>query len=208
MAVGEIRRLTLYSKQEPQIAVNVLHYRITAETGGGTSLGDQAKAFGNAFGLKMRDVMCANAQFSGVGISHIHPGDPSEPAYDTSNAGNGAVAGEPLPYQNTGIITKKTGHGGRAFRGRFYTPFPGEASNTTDGTPTVAFLTALDVLAAQITATVIATSLSGGSTTLQPILKNKEFPATIRPLTGYVVRDKWAVQRRRGSYGQPNLLPF
>lgn len=207
MAVGDIYEVKLYCKKDPQIAVNVLHYRVKAIVGAGVGGATVAEHMSVVFGPRLRALMPQSANFAGASAQHIWPPPHSQPFYGTGNSGIGDLASEILPLQTTGMITKTTGFGGRAYRGRFYVPFPPEIRNDADGSPTALYLGDLTLLGNEIKNTQTPT-LGADNITLEPILKNKEFPGIIRFINGVVVRDKWAVQRRRGSYGQPNVLPF
>lgn len=207
LLAGNTVEMRAYVKSGPQIAINVFHYRVFQVGATAATMAQLVELASLQFGPLYKALMTAQATFQGIVGQRIHPLPPDEPVLSSAGAGAGTVAGDPLPLQTTGMITKKTGFAGRAFRGRVYVPFPGEGSNDLDGSPTAIYLGDLQLLADQFKADITVVA-AGEPTTLRPILKNKNWPGQLTTVTSLLIRDKWAVQRRRGSYGQPNTSPF
>lgn len=206
-ADGDKIAVRLFCKAAEQVSVNVLHYRVESQTGNGAFPSQVADAMANKVSDEMKALLSAEALYAGLSVQRIAPGVPDVQTYSTIGAGAGLVVGDLLPRQTCGIITKRTVFAGRAYRGRVYLPFPSEASNDTDSTPTAVYLGDLDLLAAELVDPVTA-GAGGDTTSIVPVLKNKLPHAEWPRLVVCVARDKWATQRRRGSYGQANVSPI
>lgn len=116
----------------------------------------------------------------------------------------GAVTGQTLPRQACGIVTLTTGVGGRKNRGRFYLPFPTEGMNEGDGSPNAAGLSNMDALGAYYSQPLNVT-VGDFTMILAPVIVHGgPAPDAPTPITGFIVRDKWGTQKRRGDYGKLN----
>lgn len=123
-----------------------------------------------------------------------------------ASTGVGTGGNVPLPSQVSGVITKQTVFAGRTFRGRCYIPFPSAAYNDTiPNKPTAAYVTALGNLITGLTPNI---SLANGLffTRLQPVLWRSKTSQS-QALSGFRANQKWGTQRRRGNYGQANVIP-
>lgn len=107
-----------------------------------------------------------------------------------------------MPKQVSGLITWYTDVASRAGRGRSYIPFPSAADTDGNGAPSTDYLIALgnlsDDLAAYMTYPAGDSDISMSLVVLSAGLGDQ-------PVTSYTRRDRFATQRRRGDYGQPNL---
>lgn len=111
-----------------------------------------------------------------------------------------------MPRQASGIITTLTTLAGRANRGRKYVPFPSEDANTVDAIPGAAYITALDGYAGSLIPSASFT-IGAVNEVWNPIILRVGAPATSPNIQEWKSRLRWATQRRRGSYGTPNLPP-
>jgi len=116
----------------------------------------------------------------------------------------GGASATTMPRQACGIVTLLTGLYGRANRGRFFVPFPTEEMNETTGSPNGAGIAAMEALGTFYTSQWnLTVDIRTGS--LLPVLVHRgETPDPPTDLTGFIVRDKWGTQKRRGDYGQLN----
>jgi len=204
--VGDILEFAVICKSDPQISVNVLHYRTTALAGGGVGLGTLATELSALLAPLYKDLLCEEATYEGVSVRKINPVPAVPPAQAVDDDGPGTVTGESLPTQVCGIITKRTALAGRRYRGRIYLPFPGEADNTNAQTPIAAYATRAADLITVLDATQVFGAM-GVTTTIQPVLWSK-FYGSYTAIVKHDFRSKWANQRRRGSTGAGNVNPL
>jgi hypothetical protein len=204
-ALNDMIRVRVYTQLNDQIAINVLNYRIIAFSGTGPTEVQVADAFATGLSLRFRSVISNDASVLYVGINKELPLPRGEAFYSTIDAGVGAVLSPALPKQTCGIITLKTALAGRRYRGRVFTPFPGEDDNETDGIPSAAFVTRLAILGGNININYTA-GIAGNQATLTPVVYSAKFGLQT-PVATIVARQKWGTQRRRGSYGRPNQPP-
>jgi len=205
LSVGQILRLRIFSRQNDQLGLNVLHYQVDGITGTGITVAEAATVFSNEFADNYKGLMVETAEYRGVSAQTIYPGAFSEQVYDSTGHGIGTVEGAPLPYQTCGLISWRTGFGGHKYRGRTYVPFPGVADQSTDGTPIADYVTRLADLADDLHGP-HTFSGAGGSNTFRLIISNNPI-GTFTVVTAFLANDRWATQRRRGMFGQPNTFP-
>lgn len=132
--------------------------------------------------------------------------DVAGPYFSTGVGFAGGLAGDVLPTQTAGLITKRTAVPGRRGRGRAYIPFPTESYNDANGLPTNAYMTPAGALAFSISQSVLVGTLIDGNY-LDPVILHRDTGGT-SDILATLARQKWATQRRRGSYGRPNVSPF
>lgn len=155
-----------------------------------------------------KSIMSSNATWRGISVQRLDTaGTLYVPAVSTANEGVGTAGTQPLPGQCCGLYTFRTAIAGRKYRGRIYLPFPDEADNSVDGMPSIGYGTRSDTIAVFYANSKTVTSGGGGSATLSPILFNKK-AGTKYDIVDYLLRFGWATQRRRGTFGEPNTLPF
>jgi len=210
LAVNDIVQVTAVMRLDDQIGLNVFHYRIVA-VGAASPLSlviDQLEAFGTPTSTRYKNLLSAEAEFRGYLVRRIHPTYGAEYA-DVAGAGDGAVAGDALPRQTSGLISKKAAVPGRRKGGRFYIPFPSEGDNDVDGIPTDEYFTRLGLLADNLWQ-----SLATGAFTADPCIAKIRSVAGVTTVieTRLISRCKpvqaWATQRRRGSFGRINTSPI
>jgi len=136
-------------------------------------------------------------------VQIVGPGGMSDELTTLLGTAGGASA-TTMPRQACGIVTLTTGVGGRKNRGRFYVPFPTEEMNEAGGSPNGAGLTAMGLIGEFYT-TVQNVTVDIFTMIMGPVLVHSgPAPDAPTPLTGYITRDKWGTQKRRGDYGKLN----
>jgi len=139
-------------------------------------------------------------QFSWSGVTITDLRTVGGPQID-SDAGfpvDGTDSSAPLPLQTAGLITWTTDRRGKSFTGRTY--LPGFTESDSDGAHMVSgahteFTAFADSLLASNPNWAIISRYSGvDPDTHKPILRN---PGIVTPITGRIVHDLWATQRRR-----------
>lgn len=203
----DVIRVALASFCENQLAINILHYRVSAIVTGVVDLQDVADAFSGGLGPSLADCMNISADFRGVMCNRIHPAPLSVQAISTVGQQAGTVAGDAMSKQTSGIITWQTSLAGRSNRGRTYVPFPGEADNDAAGHPTAGYVARLNLFGADVMLTTVVTN-GANSVTFIPIVLRRNSVATSQAILAKRANVKWATQRRRGDYGRANTLPF
>lgn len=206
MPVGDVLQVTFVMQAgSQQVGLNVRHYNIVTSVGGAVVMPGWADEFFNQFGALYLALLSTQAVFHGVHVSRIHPMPPGMPSQSSQLPASGLVAGDLLPRQVAGLISLRTDLAGRAFRGRSYIPFPSEADNEADSSPTVQYLTRLGQLATEYLQPVQVTD-GVATETAVPIIWHRA-TRTFHFITSAMVNDAWATQRRRGSFGRPNMVP-
>lgn len=208
MPIFDILQARLVAHNNEQVSYNILHYQVSAIVAPEPTMQEKATAAEALWGPLLKAVMGNNADWRGLGLKTINPLPGTQEFVSTANAGNGAIASELLPRQCCGLISKNTGLPGRRYRGRMYVPFPTENTNDAQGHPTGAYLILLSGLATQLATPIVVAGGGGGSCVLTPILLHKTGVPGYSLIIGALERPAWATQRRRGSYGRPNVLPF
>ena len=206
LIVGQVLVAKYHSWQSPQLGLNIRRLRITEITGGTTVLQqDCADALSVVVGPLLRANMTEHAEYRGLTMK-IHGGTTVQDI-SIAGAGIGSIQGEALPAQVSGIITLKTDSAGRAGRGRMYIPFPSEEDSDQAFGPMAGYMQGLVGIGAYH-ANEQSITIPGGSMKIRFGLYIPFGADFTKDFTGYNARQKWATQRRRGSYGRPNSLPF
>jgi hypothetical protein len=197
MAVGDVLIVRNICATPTQLGLNVRFYRSILTIGPAILLPITAAQFELNVATGYLNVLSASASWIGASVQKFLPGPPSFPAQSSALTAVGAVAGDPLPRQVSGLIGFTTAFAGRRFRGRAYIPFPSESSNDPNQLPDAPYLTGLAFLAALMIADVTVTS--GPSTEVwRPCLLHRDTFLT-DDITGFVIRTMWATQRRRST---------
>lgn len=204
-AVDDIWQLRVGCYSPVQAGINVVNYKILSIAGGGLSDVQLATSLDALLESSYKAAMSVSATYYGVSLQRISPLPKTAAVIIDANEGAGTVAGDILPLQVSGLFSFQTLLAGPKYRGRIYIPFPGEASNDTDGTPTGAYRTLVAAIAADLFQ---VSHTSGGQTTnINPVIWHRA-TGTSTECVGGLVRAKWATQRRRGAYGRVNAPPF
>lgn len=206
MAVGDVWAVRPICAANNQLSFNVLHYLTTASVLPEPTPLLVANDFSIFLGPGWITQLANPAVFVGVQAQKVFPAPPSVAGLSVLGSSAGTAGPNLLPTQVCGIITKLTAFAGRRFRGRVYMPFPSEEVNTSAGAPTGPYLVNLAATAALLLA--VRTIINGaGSATFTPVLFHRPPGSTTTALVGTRTNSRWATQRRRGPYGQPNVLP-
>lgn len=210
IAVGNVIEVVSVCRTTDQIGLNVFHY-LVSKTGGTQLLSDFTTwLHTHGFGPAMIACLSSEAEFRGILVRVVQP-TPSVFFGDMIDQGDGTVAGDMLPRQVAGLISKRSAVAGRRKSGRFYMPFPGEGDNADTAVPTDDYVSRLTTVS-----TAIVSDLGDG-TTYSAQLCIYQRPRTVGGvLMPYATRavsftkasEAWATQRRRGSYGRTNVSPL
>jgi hypothetical protein len=204
LAVGDVLEAAIVCSQGNQLGIMVRHYRVGAIFGTSATDQDFASDLATRVSPEVRALLSSSASFLGVRVTKLFPLPRSLSVTSSNGAGLGLVTGEPLPKQVAGVITLRTNFAGRGFRGRAYVPFAGEDSNGPTSQPVPAYIANLALLAIELLASV-GTGIGANTATLDPVLWKRKTASTV-PLTSSRSNTRWGTQRRRGDYGQPNVI--
>lgn len=178
-----------------QQGINVLHYRVRAKAGAGLTDAAVAGLMSSVIGPLYKAYLPTVARYEGCRIQVVWPLPVQVAVPDTSGAGVGTIATDPLPSQAAMLAKKATTLAGRRNRGRIYLPFWGESQSDATGKPSAA---AIALAATLLTAELVETIYGPGAdtVTLTPILWRKGGP-DYQDVVQVIIRSAWATQRRR-----------
>lgn len=208
LALNEIVQFTSVSHFGDQAGLFTWHYRVSAQVGDITDQQylDAWMALW-PYQSALKSTFSDEATYDGTLAQIIWP-IRFTAVSNTVGAGVGSEVNSGLPRQVSGIITKRSNFADRSGRGRVYIPFPSSTylSPSGDNTdiPTAAYIPFLEDIGEAIS-TEQPVTIGGSSVTLTPIIYHRMDPSLSKDITSFLVRRRWATQRRRGDYGQPNL---
>ncbi|MCJ7620356.1 MAG: hypothetical protein MUP64_09090, partial [Anaerolineae bacterium] len=144
LAANDIIEVMAVSKTTDQIGLNIFHYQVTAA--GGTDVLSRVtqalEAFVTPFSTSLKALMSSSAEFRGYQVRRLNA--PASVWFqDATGAGVGTVAGDMLPRQVAGLLSKRVITPGRRKGGRMYIPFPGEGDNDATSLPSAAYVARL-----------------------------------------------------------------
>lgn len=212
MILGDIFVLRVFCRIDipglnAQNALNVLHYRASAQVGAGATELEVATKFSMDVNATYKGLIVNDATFWGVSCQKIEPLPVGDQFVTIVDRGIGSDLGEVLPTTTCGILTKRTGLAGRRNRGRVYVPFMGEGQNEPTGVPTAAYRVALGALAFLLVSPFVVV-VGANQLACQPVIYHKGLLPRTSDLTQIEVRPYWATQRRRSTARRPDPPPF
>lgn len=206
MPANALVKLQVICQSDEQIAINVSHWRV--QTAGPPDATDQDFAdFMDPLASQYYcPILANNAKYIGV-VANILTLTP-KPARRTANANaaNGTGGANENPRQACGIFTLTTAFAGPQYRGRLYLPFSPAADDGTTGGPSSAYLTDANLLAFNFYFTQSVLVAGRSADMVQQIRHRPTNNGT--DLEDIITQHKWATQKRRGSYGKPNVSPI
>lgn len=207
IATGDILecRVVCWEPNDNQLGLNVMHYLAGAPTGPVT-LGQAAVTLDGIIKAAYKAWLGNPAQYRGVGFTKIWPLPRTIEENTNASAGNGTGGANLAAQQASGLIQFRTGLAGHKGRGRIYPPFPPTAIQDADGNLTAGGATLVTAIGTAIGGGFTATG-GGNNVGLTLCVYNRATHAAT-PITSFIVRQKFATQRRRGQYGRTNILPF
>ena len=205
---GDLIRVTYWTQFAEQAGLMVLHWKVTAVGGTGTNLEDAATSIMTQHAPQIVACMNSQAKLEGVIAKRLQFGLSAESGefYSTNIPSAGTVAGDALPRQTCGIITKRTSLSGPRRRGRIYVPFPSETHNAIGAVPDANYVTLIGALA-NVWENTLQLGIAPNTTSLKLQVYSRVGGTTVE-VSQLQERRVWATQRRRGSYGKTNRSPF
>lgn len=215
LVIGDLVRIRFWCVATDQAAVNTIYFTVVAATGTPVTDLDAAINMDEIMGPFYVALMPSSVSYQGCEAQIVKkPALTAQIARGQQGAGtNGTIA---LPRQVTSLVHFLTANAGRRYRGRVYLPFPPVDAAELDGTMTAAYA----ILVAQWSAQLASTNQwqtpfatpTGFVTVAQCIphfLKKGEVGPEIPPTFTVALNpdDRFATQRRRGSFGRQNTSP-
>lgn len=205
--VGTLLRLKWYATVGDQCSINTTYYSCTVATGAPTQDSDVASGYAAVLPGFVKNLMSNQATYNGLTVQVVQPAPMPIPAANTGGSGVGALVSNVMPRQVAGLISCYAAFSGRRFRGRVYIPFPAVNQDDTGGLPLAGYVVLLNALKALIYGPIVIPNAGAtGTVTLLPVIFHRA-TVTSTPVVTAVSRSKWATQRRRGSFGRPNVSP-
>lgn len=215
MAVNSFWEASFYCVHQEQASVMTRWWQERNVQGTGATSTQFAAILAAQVGLPLRNCLASAAQYRGFTLKMLTPLPPRVPEVNVGNQGIGSVAGDVLPRQVRGVISLTTAFSGRPWRSRVYVPFPAEASNDADATPSAAYLGLLDLLGNGLVGTYPGVGAGGNTSDFAAVMVRKTWDAQGNltnvafhaDILTRISRDRWGTQRRSGSFGSANISP-
>jgi len=208
IANNDIWQVRIYTNMQNQLAVNSFYYKGSAVTGVVPS-STWLSQIDAAWASDWKALLTNAAVYLGVTVQRMLPLPKTILEPTAVGTGTGNAGATMMPKQVSGIGTFRTDFAGPSARGRVYIPFPDEADNGATAVPSAGYLTRLTTMMNLLSIPFVVAPGGGNTATLTRVLWHPALSAaTALTVTSFLVRAKWATQRRRGDYGQPNQLPF
>lgn len=203
--VGDIMQVRVWTQLNDQAAVNTFYYRITALTGL-VDEGDFVVGFDSTVNAAYKVIIANSAEYIGVQGRIVNRTGLAIMQSTVANRGIGTGGPVAVARQTCGISSWTTAFAGPGHRGRTYWPFPAASEDIDPGTPNTAYVTALDDLCGDIKG-LTHQDVGANSVDCALVLRIAADPG-YNYILNFQSHKKWATQRRRGSYGRPNVAPI
>jgi hypothetical protein len=203
--INDVYQIRIVGISGGQASINVLHYLVTAKAGTGATDGTIAAAVSTAIKVGYKSLMETTTTYRGVGAKRIFPVPPGVETAVVSDTGFGSGGTGQAPTQCCGLITWRTAVGSRHGRGRMYTPFCAVTDLQTNGYFSAAYIVKLNGIAGTLSTPIVCGVTN--TNTLSLIIWDRKNQVAY-PVTNWTAGNFVATQRRRGSFGRPNLSPF
>lgn len=216
--IDDLVRVRLFNRRVDQVSVNVLHYYLVNNTGVGADLVDVANKVFSEWITAMQGDLTLDVRLLGCTAQKVMPAPVSMQVRSTVASVSGLSNTNTGPGQLSSLIRLISPAEPRpkARFGRVYMPFPGAAYIGADGTPSAAWLAAVEAFRAAVITPILLVGAGANTSTLRCSLYHRAWeddagvvhPETYTPVTVSSVTDGFATQRRRGYYGRTNASPF
>lgn len=213
---GDLLRVRFWMKAGDQAAVNTIYYAVQTTSGGVTTDQNVADQLDAWFGPVYKPLLANTAEYRGVQVQIVKtPLRAMVQAFAQAGVGTGGADG--MPRQVASLIKFLTPNAGRQYRGRIYVPFPATAAGDGDGLPSAAYLVNLAQLSALMASIAsIDNSLTAptGFINVAQVIVHSVPKGGVPPppvpsvIINWQIAEVWATQRRRGSFGRPNVSPI
>lgn len=213
--MGDIYRMDLVCQFGAQAGVNSLFFRSIAAVGQPISVVAIAEEMSLFWSAKYKLVVGNSARYYGARVIKVRPVGGEFFQASINGQGSGTAGTGMMSPATSGLISLFAQIPGKGGRCRKYIPFPSVVHNTEQGIPTAAYQALVFdnfgvsyINTKPITEGVNSEEFEYGHLHI-PVPPEVGPPAPERwgKFYGYIVRPKWATQRRRSDFGRPNPLP-
>lgn len=198
-------RSSIWTADSEQASVNVLHWRVQSVGGSPATDADLAIALDTIIAPVIKPVIANTATYRGVEVQILFP-TLQLAVSATGFTGVGTAGANALPRQTAALTQWRTTLAGRHGRGRSYWPFPASALNQLDGVMTPAGLALYQALHLAILNFGVFTVGGRTATVALTVYNRVTHVGTV--VSAATTLSKWGTQKRRGSFGRPNLSPI
>lgn len=205
LSLNQVVQTNHVSSFASQFAQLVRHWLVTAVGAPAATDDDFINSLDVTVANAMKNVLGSTARYEGAKVQIIRP-IPFPAVIYIVNAGAGAIVGDMMSPQTAGLVRLRSAFGGKANRGRFYTPFPSENSNGPGGGPTAAMVTSMAALGNNFIAP-FSVNVGGRTATLTPVIFHR-VAGTTTPIINHQVQSVWATQRRRSFVNRADTNPL
>lgn len=204
MAQGDLHETVAVCATADQAGLNVRHWFEDIQSGNGATLPEFVAALSTLVAPAYKELLNENARYVGMTAKRVRPLPPSATFSSADGAGVGLRPGDLLPKQVAGLISYVPDPLFGSEKGRSYVPFPSEISSDSLGKPTTTYTADLLILG-NIYATVLAVVGAAGTSLYVPSIFTRS-TGDFGPIQIAQAAARWATQRRRGDFGQPNII--
>lgn len=209
LAPSSIVQVRIWTTDSEQAAVNTIYYRCTdAGNLPYPTDEDMAAELDDIIKPALRNIIYSGATYNGLQLT-VLGGTPQTATLNWPITGGGGLSGDVgMARQAAGLNTWTTIYSGSKYRGRTFWPFPAVSDDEGLGVPTALYQTHLAALLAGLFNYHVITGDSGGFLGTQIGVYSRKAPApTFTPINNFIIRKKWATQKKRGSFGKANSSP-
>jgi len=209
---GDLLQVRTVCYTDNQISMNVLHYQMVTQGVAPITLENMAEALSELWAPLYKSLMPDSAAFRGVSVQNLMSPRTLE-YHETGDSGPGTEGANLAPTQATGLIRFRAPLAGRRYRGRIYPGLISAGLIAANGGLSVGGETALNALATELGPA--RTVAEDGQTALlglairhpDVIVAGVRIPqwSTVDLIDPSVLL---ATQKRRGEYGQHNVIPW
>lgn len=191
-----------------QNAINVRNYKVTAVASPSPTLLEIAEDIVGELIPLYKNCVSANWTYQGCKFRQIFP-TVGVAQQTLSLAGVGALIGDSLPLQVTGMISLRASTARTRCRGRIYLPCPSEAESGS-GQPLLPLRNAYATFGQTLLNVVQTPGAGGGSSTTVPVLISNQvgLPQAVFQVDRFIVRNNFGTQRRRSTINKPDVNEF
>jgi hypothetical protein len=205
LTTGDVLEIKEYITDAEQVAVNTFHYRVTALVGS-IDDGQVGDAWNTGPGAAYPALLYDGATVIGVSVRILdHVPKLAANLIPNPTAGTGGTVG--CPRQSCPLLKYKTGDGGSRGRGRTYLPFMPSAGLATLGECSPAYIISMAVLLSALEAFNSVAGVGPSVATIRQVIYHRD-THTATDVDEWAITPKIATQKRRGSFGRPNISPF
>jgi len=206
LAPGDIMKCRVWCADAEQASVNTYYFLVNDIGTPAATDSDLAQGLDTLLAPLYKAIITNDASYRGVEVQIASQIPLPVPQFWATHTGAGTAGTPGLPRQAAGLVSFRTTLAGPGHRGRVFLPFVAAASNRAPGQTTTTYIDDVTDLMNALT-NYSAVSSGGRTATVQFGIfskKNSNFFA----LENFIVAAGWATQRRRGSYGRPNVSPI